>query len=390
MIWAIGGGLAALTALAFLVPVFRRRRAMLGRDESALEIFKDQLSEVDRDAARGLISGDEAKAARSEIKRRMLTLTRSSGDAPASDGSGGTALMIVAALAIPAMGFWLYSIRGEPSIPSVPFAERAAEQEEATEVAQLAATLRNRLLEDRDGGPTDGWLLLGQTYMRMGRTDDAVEAFSRIAERPDATSMVFSQYAEALIAAENGVVTPRAAQAIQRAVQLDPRNPAGTYYQSQFLAQEGRLREAHGLLIARLRTADGFQPWMEFFVRQANQLAEEFGGTPVSLTDFAPMMQGGGSAIPGPTAEDMEAAQEMSDADRAEFVQSMVDRLATRLEQEPDDLEGWLRLARAYTVLGEAEGAARAASTARALADGLPEGDPGRAATTAALNALGL
>lgn len=390
MIWAIGGVLAVLTALAVLLPVLRGRNSMLGRNESALEIFKDQLAEVDRDAARGLISGDEATAARSEIKRRMLALTKAPDAAVSPEGRGGTAMIIVSAVLIPVMGFWLYSIRGEPQTPSLPFAERAAEQEDASEVAQLAATLRNRLLEDRNGGPTDGWLLLGQTYMRMGRVDDAVEAFARIADREDATSVALSQYAEALIARESGVVTPRAARAIERAAELDPRNPAATYYQAQYMAQEGRIRDAHALLIARLQASQGFAPWMDVFVRQANQLAEEFGGQPISLTDFAPMMQSGGAAIPGPTAEDMEAAQEMSEEDRAAFVQSMVDRLASRLEEEPGDLEGWLRLARAYSVLGQTEGAAEAAANARALADSLPENDPGRAATASALNALGL
>lgn len=391
MIWAIGGVLAVLTALAFLFPAFRRRKSMLSRDDSALEIFKDQLKEVDRDEARGLISGDEAKAARFEIKRRMLALDKAAGPDRTADAGGGMAVMVVAAIAIPVMGFALYGVRGAPEVRSLPFAERAAEQEEASDVAQLAQTLRNRLLEDRDGGPTDGWLLLGQTYMRMGRIDEAVEAFARIEGRPDTTSMIQSQYAEALIARENGVVTRTAARAIARAMELDPRNPAATYYQAQFMAQEGQLRQAHAMLIERLRTADGFAPWMDIFVQQANQLAEEFGGQPVSLRDFAPMLQGpGGAAIPGPTAEDVEAAQEMSDADRAEFVRSMVDRLASRLQEEPGDLEGWLRLARAYAVLGETEGAAEAAATARALADALPEGDPGRAATSAALNSLGL
>ncbi|MDJ0860338.1 MAG: c-type cytochrome biogenesis protein CcmI [Dinoroseobacter sp.] len=391
MIWAIGGGLAVLTALAVLLPVFRRRKEMLGRNESALEIFKDQLAEVDRDAARGLISGEEATAARSEIKRRMLALSKSSEVGAGADNNNGIAVVVAAAVLIPMMGFWLYSIRGEPQTPSLPFAEREAEREGESEIATLATTLRNRLLEDPEGGPTDGWLLLGQTYMRMGRVEDAAEAFARIADRSDATSVVLSQYAEALIARENGVVTPRAAQAIERAMELDPRNPAATYYQAQFMAQEGRIREAHAMLIQRLQASQGFAPWMEIFVRQANQLAEEFGGQAVRLEDFAPMAQGGGAmAIPGPTTEEMEAAQEMSEEDRAAFVESMVERLATRLKEDPDDLEGWLRLARAYSVLGNTEGAAEAAVNARALADALPEGDPGRVATSAALNALGL
>ncbi|MEM9393484.1 MAG: c-type cytochrome biogenesis protein CcmI [Pseudomonadota bacterium] len=391
MIWVISGGLAVLTALVILLPVFLRRKSTLGRNESALEIFKDQLAEVDRDAARGLISGDEATAAQSEIKRRMLALSKTENPSSKSDGATGAGAVIAAALLIPAMAFWFYSIRGEPGTPSLPFAERAAEQNEASEVAQLARTLRNRLLEDREGGPTDGWLLLGQTYMNMGRVEDAVEAFARIADRPDATSAIVSQYAEALISSENGVVTPRAAQAIERAMELDSRNPAALYYLAQYMAQEGRIPEAHAMLIARLQSAQGFQPWMEVFVRQANQLAEEFGGQLVSLQDFAPALQGGGAmAIPGPTSEDIEAAQEMSAEDRADFVRSMVDRLASRLAEEPGDLDGWLRLARAYSVLGEAADAAEAAANARALADALPKDDPGRAATSAALTALGL
>ncbi|MEM8581803.1 MAG: c-type cytochrome biogenesis protein CcmI, partial [Pseudomonadota bacterium] len=384
MIWVISGGLAVLTALVILLPVFLRRKSTLGRNESALEIFKDQLAEVDRDAARGLISGDEATAAQSEIKRRMLALSKTENPSSKSDGATGAGAVIAAALLIPAMAFWFYSIRGEPGTPSLPFAERAAEQNEASEVAQLARTLRNRLLEDREGGPTDGWLLLGQTYMNMGRVEDAVEAFARIADRPDATSAIVSQYAEALISSENGVVTPRAAQAIERAMELDSRNPAALYYLAQYMAQEGRIPEAHAMLIARLQSAQGFQPWMEVFVRQANQLAEEFGGQLVSLQDFAPALQGGGAmAIPGPTSEDIEAAQEMSAEDRADFVRSMVDQLASRLAEEPGDLDGWLRLARAYSVLGEAADAAEAAANARALADALPKDDPDRAATSA-------
>lgn len=395
MIWAIGGVLAAVSVLVLVLPALRRRGEALGRDESALEIFKDQLSEVDRDEARNLISGDEATAARSEIKRRMLALTkRQESGAGQSTSSGGVTLLVISALAIPAMGFGLYAVRGAPEIPSQPFAERAEEQNEASEVAQLAETLRTRLLEDPNGGPSDGWMLLGQTYMRMNRFAPAAEAFARVAARPEADSSVHSQYAEALIASENGVITQTASRAIAQAMALDPMNPAAVYYMAQELAQDGLLRDARSALLRRIQAARTFEPWMEIFVVAANQYGEEIGiEDPVALQDFAPMFAARAEAAtnaPGPSAEDVQAAQEMSGDDRAAFIQSMVDGLAARLEEEPGDLEGWLRLARAYVVLGNTEGATEAAEEARALADVLPSDDPGRLATQAELSALGL
>jgi cytochrome c-type biogenesis protein CcmH len=52
------------------------------------------------------------------------------------------------------------------------------------------------------------------------------------------------------------------------------------------------------------------------------------------------------------------------------MIRGMVDRLAARLEQNPDDKEGWVRLAHAYDVLGEAD----KAQSARIRAAALPSG----------------
>jgi cytochrome c-type biogenesis protein CcmH len=55
----------------------------------------------------------------------------------------------------------------------------------------------------------------------------------------------------------------------------------------------------------------------------------------------------------------------MSEDDRGAMVRGMVDRLATRLKQNGDDVEGWLRLLRAYMVMGERDKAASALGDAR-------------------------
>jgi len=65
----------------------------------------------------------------------------------------------------------------------------------------------------------------------------------------------------------------------------------------------------------------------------------------------------------GPSPEQMRAAQNMTPEQRAEMIIAMVDGLAARLEDEPHDEQGWTRLIRARTVLGQTE--KRAADTAR-------------------------
>ena len=77
----------------------------------------------------------------------------------------------------------------------------------------------------------------------------------------------------------------------------------------------------------------------------------------------------------GPTAGDVAAAREMSGEDRAAFIQSMVQSLADRLAENPDDPAGWLRLGRAYGVLGRAEDAAAALDTAEETAKARLEAD---------------
>ncbi|MAO57208.1 MAG: hypothetical protein CMM61_16150, partial [Rhodospirillaceae bacterium] len=73
------------------------------------------------------------------------------------------------------------------------------------------------------------------------------------------------------------------------------------------------------------------------------------------------------AAQPGPTQEQMRAAQEMSPEDRAEMIRGMVQRLADRLAENPDDLAGWQRLERAYRVLGDTEKADEAAGQVKRL-----------------------
>ncbi|WP_425038601.1 c-type cytochrome biogenesis protein CcmI [Primorskyibacter sp. S187A] len=381
MLWIAGAALAVMTIAFVVAPLVRRSdEAHVDHAEGALAIFADQIAEVEREADQGLISGAEAEAAKVEIKRRMLAVAKTRGSSVSE--RSGRGLIVVLALIVPVIGGGLYWQLGSPDVPSQPYASRADERANSNEVAQLASRLRTRLLEDESGGPTDGWVLLGQTYFRMGRYGDAALAFARVIDRPEATAGMLTQYAEALIASEDGLVTNRAAVILERAMAMEPRNPAATYYQAQWLDQEGRAEEAQALLADRLGLETSYQPWMDIFVEQINRIAAQSGGAPVSVEDFVEQPR-------GPSQEDMNAAAEMSAEDRSAMIQSMVEGLAARLEDEPDDLDGWLQLGRAYLVLQQPQQARAAYEAAEGLLQALPVDDPRRAVVAQGLEAAG-
>lgn len=370
--WFASLVLIAVCAGFILWPLRGSKAAPLERKTSALAIFTDQLAEVDRDMARGLISDTEADAARAEIKRRMIGADKEG--AAQSDGSTGIWAVIAMAALIPIGGAGLYTLTGTPNVPSMPFAERADEQQDATELNDLITTLRRRLLEDPDGGETRGWELLATTLMNQNRYGEAVQAWEQIVTREDVTSATWSQYAEALISMENGVVTQPAERAIEQSLALDPLNPAATFYKAITLDQAGQTIDGRNLMLARIAQETAEQPWMAFFLQEINRMGEGFGLDPLTMPDFPD------APARGPSAADIQAAAEMSDEERQEFIRGMVGGLAARLEEEPEDLQGWLQLARAYAVLGERDNALSALTSAEPLIADLPEDDPRRIA----------
>lgn len=377
MIWIIAALMAATVGVALLWPL-GAKAPRAGRSAKAMAIYEDQLSELDRDASRGLISEAEARAAQVEIKRRMLTVGDMPDEATAPSGRAG---ILVAALFVPLAGFGLYSQIGAPDVPAVPFAERAAEQSDAAQLNSLIAELVGRLESDPNGGETRGWELLANTHMNQGRPGEAAAAYARIIDRPDATSATFSQYAEALIAAEGGTITPLASRIIARAFELDPTNPAATYYRAIELDQEGDTAQGRDLLLARIAQEGQPAPWMPTFQQAVNIMGDKLGLAPANLPDFP--------APRGPSQEDIANAAEMSDEDRQAFIRSMVDGLENRLQDAPENLDGWLQLARALMVLGEEDRALKAFQGAAPLVANLAEGDQRRLAVEQGLAQLG-
>ncbi|MBV8798675.1 MAG: tetratricopeptide repeat protein [Alphaproteobacteria bacterium] len=190
-------------------------------------------------------------------------------------------------------------------------------------IAVLAARVRERPHDVR------GWTLLGRGYLTVQDPNDAAAAFRRALEVAPATAppTLYSAYGEALAEAAGGAVTPDAERAFQEAVRRDPKDFAARYYLGLAYAARGDKGRALALWASLLADAPANAPWR------------------ADLIDRLAGLRRSGEAPPD--------------------VGAMVASLARRLKETPGDVEGWSRLIRAYSVLGERRKAQQALIDAR-------------------------
>lgn len=390
MLW-LGIALLLAVALAFLLwPWFSRRRGATARKAHDLAVYRAQLDEIAQEVARGTLSEVEANNARVEIQRRLLRADAAPDEAAATRAFTpgvmiGTGLLL-ALLPVGAVG--LYAALGRPDaarlLPAVQQAELERQRAERRELDVLVDRLRQRL--EAEPNRADGWMLLGRTLMNMGRYGESADAFNRlVALQPqDAEAQAF--LGEAYVFGNDGAVTREARVAFERVLQIEPGHPGAAYYMGMAKLQDGDTRAAFADWLALARSAEPDAPWLPMLRARLAELAPRLGADLAQLLPppaAAPVQPG--PAQPGPTREQMEAAQAMSAEDRAAMIRSMVDRLAERLKDNPDDAEGWVRLGRAREVLNDKPAAIEAYTKALAL---LPANLPQRAEVEGRLRVL--
>lgn len=348
--------LALLTAIAIVAlaaPLMRPRRAQEQRIAYNLAVYRDQLAEIERDQSRGVLSAQQASAARTEIERRLLALTQQN-EAPARDSRALRRAAIAVAVVLPLLALVWYFGTGRPELPAQPFADRSAGEENVQNAARLLDELEKRL----QGKPDDlqGWVLLGRTALRVGRFDQAIAALQRaIVLAPDRADLLAS-YAEALVLKDQGKIAPRALEALESALKLDPDEPAATYYRGLYDLQNGNPRATLERWLALEAKASSDAPWLQALQGEIARVAQDASLDPQSIRpDRKP------PAPPrGPNAQDVERMAQMSPAEREQTIRSMVDGLEARLKDTPDDVAGWQRLGKARLVLEEPDKAAAA------------------------------
>ena len=251
---------------------------------------------------------------------------------------------------VPLIALALYLELGSPDIPGQSAFARTNESGEDRSIASLISQVENHLARNPNDGA--GWEVIAPVYLRLGRFSDAVLARKKaIALNGDSPARE-SDLGEALVAAADGVVTDEAKLSFQRAVAGDAHNAKARYFIGLADEQDGNRDEAAKEWRALLDDAPADAPWKDL-VRAA--LARVTSGPPVSGR---------------PSAADIAAAENMPEAQRTEMIRGMVQRLADRLHADGKDVDGWMRLVRAFAILGDRDKAKEAAADARrALSD---------------------
>ena len=348
VLWVIFALMTAAAIFAVLWPLGRGRRGLRGGSD--LLVYKDQLKEIDSDRASGLIGEAEAEAARLEVSRRLLAAAEPpplpvSAAAPARKPERRRAAALAALVVLTLGPLSLYVALGSPNIPGEPAFARVKTPAGQELIATLVSQVEAHLARNPNDGA--GWEVLAPVYARLGRFDDAVGARKKALTLIGPTAAREADLGEAETAAANGVVTAEAKAAFERAVARDTHEAKARYFLGLAAEQDGKGEDAAAIWRALLADAPSGAPWVGF-VREA--LAR---------------VSGASLALAGPNTGDIAAASNMSDDERRDMIRGMVARLADRLHGDGADVEGWLRLVRAYVVLGDRDKAKDAAADAK-------------------------
>lgn len=376
LFWILAVGLSlAVAALMSLAALRARGQALTSGAD--VPVYRAQLAEVDRDLSRGTIGTEEAGRLRNEIARRLLAADAASRDATGSAGRGSPWAVIAVCLAAVVGAVALYATMGAPGYGDLPLAERLDRARElretrpaqaeaeaqvpaspAMEVPADFAALMERLRVAVESRPDDlqGQRLLARNEAATGDFKAAYAAQQKVLSLlgDQATAADYADYGELLVLAAGGYVSPEAETALRAALARDPANAPSQYYIGLMMRQTARPDIAFRLWDRLLRQGPEDAPWIAAIRAQIDEVAALAG---VDYEQPAPA-----DLLAGPSAEDVEAAGELSAEDRQEMIRGMVSRLSERLASQGGSAEEWARLIGAYGVLGE-PGRARAIAT---------------------------
>ncbi|HEV2746196.1 MAG TPA: hypothetical protein VGW34_02735 [Allosphingosinicella sp.] len=236
----------------------------------------------------------------------------------------------------------------------------------AGDVTSMIAALEARLRDNPDDAA--GWRMLGWSWFETGELMRSASAYRRAAELEPDRAENWSSLGEALQTASS-TVSIEAAAAFERALKLDSKDPRARYFLAVQKDLAGRHEAAVTDWIALLADTPPGAPWEADLRRTIIQVAQKHR---IDLAGRLPQAISANAAIPGPTPEQMTAAATIPPAQQDAMARGMVDRLARRLQAEPRDAAGWIRLMRARMVLGDTAAARQAHASALAAFAGEP------------------
>ena len=351
MFWILCALLTLAAFIAALAPFLRNSAGQTAPAAHDLAVYKDQLAEIDTDMKRGLISESDAESAKFEVSRRLLKADASSMVLKTNTSKTGMMAASLALVAVPVIAWGGYAMLGSPMLPDLPVSAR---NEPVAGTDGKIAELLSKAEEHLKANPKDGrgWAVIAPIYLRMGRFQQAIDAYGAAISNSEPSAMLEVGLGQALAAQNNGMVDARSMEAFKRAIELDPANPEPKVMIATAYAQQGKLAEAKAEFQAILDAAPKDAPW------RANIEGA------VKDIELAMNPKLAKPAMKGPSQADIDAAANMSEVDRVAMIEGMVANLAIKLEENPNDPEGWQRLIRSYAMLKKPDEAKAALSKA--------------------------
>lgn len=364
--WIMAIAMTLLSVAAIVWPLLGVRRKNVDvsfANEGTQRVLIDQLDEIKRDHKNGFLNKEEAESARAEVARRLLILDRETeaGDDTVTKQSRLYLWGVIALVPVLTIGF--YASLGAPHLPDQPISTRLAVPDEEQNPGVMIARIEGHLLQNPDD--LRGWLALAPIYHSSGQLGKAEDAYRRIlsiglpevtADEKEVLGKVQNGLGQILTVKADGQVSVEALGLFQEAKTNAPQDPTSYFFEALALTQAKRRDQAipaWEMLIARF--GEDNPPWLKI----AEQTLAHLKNPP--------------ETAPGPNAEEIEAARNLSPEERAEFVESMVARLAEKLKQEPQNMAGWNRLVQSYMVLGKKDEAIDALKRARLAMNDNPE-----------------
>ncbi|MBR9864096.1 MAG: c-type cytochrome biogenesis protein CcmI [Rhodobacteraceae bacterium] len=365
MFWLVTAGVIVLVAVPMGRVILSRRGTVATAGAQDVGVYKDQLAEVERDLARGVLAPAEAEAARTEVARRLLAADRRvQSGTPDGNSERGPAALPLGLIGLALAGsVWLYLEIGRPGMPDMPLQARIEAAQQARENrpnqlsaeatspplpvqvdpahAELVEKLREALAQNPDDAT--GLRLLVDNEARLGNLAAARAAQQQLMGvlGDQAKGSDYTDLGEIMILAAGGYVSPEAEQALVQALNANPTDQRARYYSGLSLAQTGRPDVAYRMWMGLLQESPPDAPWVPLIRGQINDVARAAGIAPPDLD------------APGPDAQTIQDAQNLSEEDRNAMIAGMVSGLAERLATEGGTAAEWARLIRAYGVLGE-------------------------------------
>ena len=361
---AVAIGLVGLTSLAvglLLLPLLARHHAPRSREAYNLAVYRDQLAEIERDVARGVVTAEQAETARTEVGRRILALD--GGETPPPVNPKPLMAAVAAILAMPVAALLIYTAIGSPGLPDQPFGERAGGEaggaaDSAPQMSMQEALTKLRAHLKSKPDDLTGWLLLARSEVGLGRYQEGAEAYARAAELSSNRPDVAAEWGEAQVLAA-GSVTPAALKAFEAGLKDKASAPKSRYYLALAKLEQGDRRGALSDWADLAADSPPDAAWQPLLRQRIAEVAQAEGIDPASIS---PSTATTGNAAPPRTAATgmpsretvaatVKATEGASPEERRAMIESMVARLASRLERQPEDAEGWARLGRSYMVL---------------------------------------